>query len=177
MLHKASSKLALYNSTYPIIALVKVKKTLSLKQERQRADFLWWMPWAVRQEVSFLSLVFLFSSSGHSMSCCKRAYVADGCLQPISNLLDKCSVNLYNKYVGWLWQLWITGCLCFIFLFGSIFKAKDPSLFSSLLHHVFQPTQKQFHISGSILAAFFQYILIFSTNSELCILEYCCPLS
>lgn len=135
------------------------------------------MPWAVRQEVSFLSLVFLFSSSGHSMSCCKRAYVADGCLQPISNLLDKCSVNLYNKYVWWLWQLWITGCLCFIFLFGSIFKAKDPSLFSSLLHHLFQPTQKQFHISGSILAVFFQYILIFSTNSELCILEYCCPLS
>lgn len=124
----------------------------------------------------FLSLVFLLSSSGHSVSCCKRAYVADGCLQPISNLLDKCSVNLYNKCVWWLWQLWIT-CLCFMFLFGSITKAKDPPLFSSLLHHLFQLTQKQFHVSGSVLAAFFQYILIFSTNSELCILEYCCPLS
>lgn len=58
------------------------------------------------------------------------------------NQLQNCwtnSVNLYNKYIWWLWQFWITGCLCFIFLFGFITKAKELPLFSSSLHHLFRP--------------------------------------
>lgn len=127
-------------------------------------------PLSRKGRISCFSLPFL--SSTHlviAMSCRGRACVADECLQPIPNLLDKCSVNLYNRYVWWLWELWITGCLGFIFLFGSITKTKDPPPFSSLLHHPFQPTQKELDISGSVLAPFFQYILIsFSVPTQNC---------
>lgn len=59
--------------------------------------------------------------------------------------------------------------LVFFIPFWVHYLAKDPHPFSSLLHHLFQPIQKQLDISGSVLAAFFQYILSsFSALTQNC---------